>query len=66
MHRRFFISILVAILLTITFSSAYAEPAKDSDVDIYLWPRYWQWEKIRQKDNASSSSEVRSFFEEER
>ena len=65
MCRRFLISILIALLLMITLSSAYAAPAKDSKVDIYVWPRYWQWEKIRQEDNASSSSEVRSFLKKD-
>ncbi|MBI4688697.1 MAG: hypothetical protein HY754_00255, partial [Nitrospirae bacterium] len=52
MHKRFLISILVAILLTITLSSAYAAPDKDSNVDIFVWPRYWQWEEAKEKNNG--------------
>jgi hypothetical protein len=57
MYKRLLIIVLALFLsLKIFLSLAYAIPDKDSKVDIFVWPRYWQTEeKAKQKNNGDWS-----------
>lgn len=55
MNKRYLIVILMLFIVTVSFSSAYAVPDKGSAVDIYVWPRYWQWEEAKTKNNGDWS-----------